>query len=106
MNGKLMDISNTSFRRYRSEVSCTDFRPPALDSLYLGLPVVVDCVPELSYRTGDTPTRSVVSGSNRSEGSYHFYRPSLNMWIIGFTHSKDEYGATVPWTITMEEDGN
>ena len=41
--------------------------------------------------------------SQRTEGSFIFYRPQLVMQVVGFTMEKDEYGAATSWTLELEE---
>jgi hypothetical protein len=65
--------------------------------------VTVSCVAELCCPSTDTPTKPVVSGSQRTEGSFIFYRPQLTMQVVGLTMEKDEYGATTSWTLELEE---
>jgi hypothetical protein len=104
VNGNLKDVSFDGFQKYVSVVSGDDQEPPALDGVWPGLEVVVDCVAELAYRTlGGTPQRDVVEGSSRVSGNYTIYRPRLSMRIVGFTEAKDEYGAVVTWSIELEE---
>ena len=103
-NGRLVDISSTQFRKYRSTISCSDMVPPALSGIWPGMVVVVDCMQELCYETiGGSPERTVVSGSSRTEGSFTFYRPQLTMRIESFSIEKDEWQAVVGWTLVLVE---
>ncbi len=65
------------FRKYKSSISCRDQEPPAIDGVWPGHVVTVECVAELSYPTGGSPARPVVSGSTRTQGGFVFYRPQL-----------------------------
>lgn len=104
VNGALVDVSAPEFRKYRSVVSCEDMNVPAIDGVWPGQSVTVDCACELSYLTsGGTPARTVVSGSSRTEGSYTFYRPRLTMRIVAFNQALDETGAVLSWTLELEE---
>ena len=104
VNGALIDLSRPEFRKYRSTISCADQQPPAIDGVWPGRVVTVDCISELSYRTsGGTPGRTVVPGSSRTEGDYTFYRPQLTMRVVSFSQDTDEYGATVSWSLELEE---
>jgi hypothetical protein len=76
-SGKLVDVSVAQFRKYRSMISCTDQRAPAIDGIWPGMVVTVSCIAELSYPIGGTPSRPVVSGSMREEAGFVFYRPIL-----------------------------
>jgi hypothetical protein len=104
VNGNLKDVSFDGFKKYQSTVSGDDQEPPAVDGVWPGLEVVVDCIEELSYRTvGGSPERAVVEGSSRVSGNYTIYRPRLSMRIVGFTMSKNEYDATINWSMELEE---
>ena len=104
INGELIDLSRPEFRKYRSTISCADQQPPAIDGVWPGQILTVGCIAELSYRTsGGAPSRPVVSGSSRTEGDYTLYRPSLTMRVVSFSQDTDEYGATVSWSIELEE---
>lgn len=104
VNGVLKDISFDGFHKYKTTIACTDQRVPAVDGVWPGKQIVVDCVQELCYLTaGGAPSRPVVSGSSRTEGDYTYYRPQLTMLVATFSTSKDEYGADVGWTMTLEE---
>ena len=104
INGTLIDVSRAEFRKYRSTISCTDQQPPAVDGVWPGQIVTVGCISELSCKTaGGAPSRSVVSGSSRTEGDYTFYRPQLIMRVVSFSQDTDEYGASVSWSLELEE---
>src|SRR4051812_38576820 len=62
INGGLKDLSFAQFRKYKSSISCRDQEPPAIDGVRPGHVVTVECVAELSYPTGGSPARPVVSG--------------------------------------------
>ena len=93
VNGSLKDLSFAQFRKYKSSISCRDQEPPAIDGVWPGHVVTVECVAELSYPTGGSPARPVVSGSTRTQGGFVFYRPQLQMRVTGFSANRDEYGA-------------
>jgi hypothetical protein len=103
VNGALKDLSFPQFRKYRSNIACVDQEPPAVDGVWPGRVVTVDCVAELSHPLAGTPSRTVVPGSNRTEGEFVFYRPRLQMLVLGFSLNKDEYGAAVQWQMDLEE---
>jgi hypothetical protein len=103
INGVMVDVSNLQFLKYKSKITCTDARIPAIDGVFPGLTVVVDCVSFLSYPVGGTPRRIVVAGSNFNEGNYIFYRPRLTMMIVDLTTQVDEWAGTVPWELDLEE---
>ena len=104
VNGNLKDISFEGFHKYESEISGTDMEPPAIDNIWPGLQVTIDCIYELSYLTvGGSPGRTVVSGSSRTSGDFTIYRPQLIMRIVNFNCDRDEYGAAVSWSMSLEE---
>ncbi len=103
VNGSLVDLSFAQFRKYKSTIACHDQEPPAINNVWPGHVVTVDCVAELSYPAGGSPARPVVSGSARTDGAFTFYRPQLQMLVTGFSVSRDEYGASVQWQMDLEE---
>lgn len=104
INGDLTDYSFPQFRKYKSTISGADQLPPAFDGKWQGITVEVDCISELSYLTsGGSPQRPVVTGSSRVEGTFTFYRPKLQMRVMGFTVETDEWDATVSWQLQLEE---
>lgn len=108
VNGVLVDLSFSGFRKYSSTITCTDQQHPALDGVWPGMEVIVDCVAELSYLTaGGSAARPLADTTDdpatRTEGAFTFYRPRLTMLIIGYRVNTDEYGAEVGWTMELEE---
>jgi hypothetical protein len=103
VNGTLVDLSLSQFRKYRSAIRCSDMEAPALDGIWPGHLVTVDCVVQLSHPNGASPERTPVTGSVRSEGSFTFYRPRLVMQVIGHSIEKNEWGAVTGWTLELEE---
>ena len=104
VNGALLNIASTQFKKYRSVISCADQVPPAFDGLWPGQQITVKCAAELSYKTsGGSPSRSVVSGSSRTEGTWTYYRPELTMRVVRLTTNSNEWGAIVSWTLELEE---
>jgi hypothetical protein len=103
VNGVLRDTSDIRFRKYRSTVSCRDGETPCLDNSWVGLQVQVSCIVELSYPTGGSPGRTVVSGSSRTQGSITYYRPQLTMLVASIKNSGQEYAALNSWEVGLEE---
>lgn len=103
INGILTDVAHTQFRKYKSKISCTDQRAPAFDGIWPGLTVVVDCVAYLCYPTAGSPDRTVIAGSSYTEGSFTFYRPRLTMMVTANSAQTDEWDASVPWELSLEE---
>ena len=104
VNGGLINLSPSQMQKYRSTISCTDQETPALDGVWPGQVLTVDCVSELGYLTaGGSPDRTVVTGSSRTRGVWTWYRPQLAMMVISYTTSTDEYGARIGWQLDLEE---
>lgn len=112
VNGALKDLSASQFRKYRSEISCTDQEPPAKEAFWPGRQITVSCVQELAlYSPALNPDvladiileRTAVAGSRRRSGDFVFYRPQLTMMLISLTMSIDEYPADIQWTMVLEE---
>lgn len=101
INGELLDISASQFRKYRSTISGNDQDPPAVDGIWPGMQVTVDCIAELSYPEGGTAQRTIVS--SRTADGFVFYRPRLIMRITSFNVQRDEWGAAVDWSMDLEE---
>lgn len=101
VNGALVDISDPVFRKYASTIRGSDQAPPALDGVWPGQLVTVDCVAELVHAEGATPERPVVE--SRMEDGFVFYRPRLVMRVLSFEVERDDWGAAVAWTLTLEE---
>jgi hypothetical protein len=104
VNGALVDLSYEPFRKYKSTISCQDYEPPAVDGIWPGQVVTVECVAELCFPTATgSPARPALTGSERTDGDFTFYRPVLVMRVAGFSLSRDEYGAAVSWQLQLEE---
>lgn len=104
VNGVLLDMSYSQFRKYQTVISCKDQRAPAISGIWPGQSVIISCVCELAYPTGGTPQRSVVSGSTRTtETGFTFYRPILTCMMGTWDMSVDEYPADVQWAMPFIE---
>lgn len=103
VNGELIDFGYAPFRKYRTAISGTDQRPPAVDGLWPGRIITVDCIAELAAAESLPPARPVVEGSERTEEGFMFYRPRLVMMVMAFTFDTDEWGARINWTLEAEE---
>jgi len=104
VNGALVDLSIEKFQKYESRIRCSDLEGPALDGIFPGVTLVVDCVAELVYRTaGGTPSRTVVPGSTRTVGAYTIYRPRLTMMVTSIEQRMGEAEHEVRWEIELEE---
>lgn len=104
VNGGLHNLGSGSFQKYKSTIQCQDMRPFIIDGVWPGKLVTVKCVAELSYVTaGGSPSRAVVSGSSRTEGSLTYYRPALDMMVVAFSIQVDEWSGDVSWRMDLEE---
>jgi hypothetical protein len=104
VNGALVDLSYEPFRKYKSTIACQDQEPPAVDGVWPGRIVTVDCVAELCLETaGGSPARLAVDDSERLDGAFTFYRPTLTMRVTGLSVTRDEYGSAVSWQMMLEE---
>ncbi len=105
VNGTLIDMSAEQFRKFLSKITCTDVNAPPIDNLWEGMDVTVHCAASLAYKVGNvgSPSRSVVSGSDYTEGHMTFYRPILDMRIVNISTHFDEWKAANQWEIDLEE---
>lgn len=104
INGALVDFSSSQFRKFQSTISGSDQDPPALNAVWPGTELVVDCICEIAYESSTGgPDRQEVAGSIREADSFTFYRPQLTMKVVNFTMQKDEWGAQVSWSLELEE---
>lgn len=106
VNGVARVRAGTSFQKYKSTITCTDQRPFSSDAVWPGKAVTVHCIAQLAYLTaGGSPDRPVADGGSETDtdGEFTFYHPKLDMIITAFSIQKDEFGAEVSWTMTLEE---
>lgn len=105
INGSLRDVSNHAFRKYMSEITCTDINAPPLDGLFPGDEVTVHCAAVLCYKNGrlGSPNRPEVSGSSWTLGAFTFYRPVLHMMVMDLNENAEEWKADFQWKLTLEE---
>ena len=107
INLEAVDLSLPAARKYNTTINCpnnVNMAPPALDSIWPGMQVTIECVAELSYKTiGGTPSRPVVSGSSRVEGDFTRYRPVLTCLIVSMSMGAEEYTAGHEWSMTATE---
>ena len=104
INGTLVDFSSAQFRKFQSTISGNDQQPPAVNAIWPGSELVVDCICEIAYESSTGgPDRQEVAGSIRYEGDFTFYRPQLTMKVVNFQINTDEYGAQIGWQLDLEE---
>ncbi len=103
VNGLLVNLAPLQFAKYKSRITGSDVDPPAVDGIFPGEPLTVDCIAELSFLTGAAAQRPAVPNSERTDGAWTFYRPQLEMMVVGFSLDTDEWGAQVAWSLDLEE---
>jgi hypothetical protein len=103
INGTLISIAAPQMRKYRLEAHGNDMAAPALDGLWVGMAVTVNCHVELAYLTGGSPARTAVPGSTRADGAYSYYRPQLFMLVSELQLERQEWAAVVDWSLVLEE---
>jgi hypothetical protein len=103
INGALDDLSREQFQKYASKISCTDQTTPAIDGIWPGMELTVDCVVELVVPTGSPLSRTPVPGSQRTIGAFTAYRPRLTMRVTSYNVSLGEFEADVQWELELEE---
>jgi hypothetical protein len=103
INGALDDLSRDQFRKFASKISCTDQTTPAIDGIWPGMELTVDCVVELVAPTGSPLSRTPVPGSQRMIGAFTAYRPRLTMRVTNYNASLGEYEGDVQWELDLEE---
>jgi hypothetical protein len=104
INGELIDFSVTQFQKYASVISGNDQMPPGVSGIWPGRAVQVECIAELYYVTaGGSAERPAVDSSLRVEGPYTYFRPILDMRVVDFNQTFDEWAAQVSWSLTLEE---
>jgi hypothetical protein len=104
VNGTLVDISAPQMRRYQLQVTGNDQAPPALDGLWVGMPVSVNSHVEIAYLTAsDVRSRLAVPGSQRVEGDYTYYCPQFSMMVVDWQIEREEWEQAVSWSLTLEE---
>lgn len=110
INGALRDISDPLFQKFSSTISGDDVGPPAVDGVWPGRTVQVDCIVELALLgsgatteiTGDL-ARQPVEGSIRQADGFIFYRPRITFMVVGWNMEADEWAAGVNWSLNLEE---
>ncbi|TCN30348.1 hypothetical protein [Sinorhizobium americanum] len=104
INGTLVDLSETQLQKFTSTITGSDQLAPALNGIWPGKQVTVDCIAELCYPTATgSPDRPVVGGSSRVEGTMTYYRPQLTMLVTDWQTREDEWGKQVGWSLQLEE---
>jgi hypothetical protein len=103
INMEAVNLSLPTATKYDTSITAHDVAPPAFDAVWPGLQVVIDCIAELQYPVGGTPSRTVVTGSEVTLGSFVRFRPQLTMIVTGLSVAADEWAAGQEWTLTATE---
>lgn len=104
INGELLNLTPTQFRKFRLTWSCDDMDSPALNAIYPGDLLTVAAITELGYLTATgSPDRPVADGSSRIVGIFTFYRPVLDVRVASWQIETNEWGAATGWRMVAEE---
>lgn len=86
VNGKLVNLSKSQFRKRWTEISCDDVEFPAVRDIWPGQAVTVSSIISITTSVGVTPTPVSITGV-----------------VDRFELERDEYGAVARWTLRIEE---
>ncbi len=86
INGELLDLTASQFRKYSATLSCEDQDVPTLTDIWQGQIVTVTCIP------------SVGPVNDASGGTL-----TLNMMVNSWTTSRAEWDSLTNWTIELLE---
>ena len=106
VNGELRFIGASQFRKYETQITCTDQNAPAFMGAWPGMAVTVHSVAELAYPTSSLPSdlRTAVVGSTRTTtDGFTYYRPVLQCMVVDFDQAADEYRHDYQWRLTLRE---
>ena len=103
INGVLKNVMPSQMLKYKSTITCDDMNVPALDGVFPGTSLTINCVFELAYLNGGTPQRTVVSGSSRTDGVFTYYRPQIVFLVRDYEVDVEEWGAKINWRLECEE---
>ena len=131
VNGDLVYTGPQAIKKYHSIISCEDKAPLATDGLHRGTQIQVSCIQQLWQKISDDttnitldkmpiPSSVVVYGKNHKplehtldgqtitvvsfeEATYVCYRPILEMRVISYQLSTNEWGVKVGWSLELEE---
>lgn len=132
INGKLVFIPSSKEAKYKTVITCKDVNPPAFGCVCIGTEVQVSCIQyiwqyvkeNLKIRTSRPPVENsvivvdannepvnffidknnnvVINGDSKKQ-YYVGFRPVLNMRILDFSISTDEWEMISRWKLVMEE---
>jgi hypothetical protein len=130
VNGELVYLSAPSHQKYRSVIRCEDQESPALDSLWPGEVIDVQCIQylwqKIEEKTGTLnriprPDSLKVIDPHQEPCLFHLegqqlrvetdtkgpwyiaYQPILTMRVVSYTLEHHEWQEKSPWVLTLEE---
>lgn len=105
VNGELIDFGYDPMKKYKSTISGSDVRPPAVDGVWAGKIVTVNCIATISHPEYVGFGREPVNYDDAviMEQGFITYYPRLRMMVMGFSIDQDEFGAVVGWKMDLEE---
>ncbi|MBM3467889.1 MAG: hypothetical protein FJX71_00465 [Alphaproteobacteria bacterium] len=131
INGSLIYVGKESGHKYRSIISCEDKASLALEGFWRGSEVRVGCIQRLWQKVSgqeahlerdpiegslfavtqdrknieikEVSGRKVAINKKRDEVIFLSYRPWLNMRVIVFTLTTNEWGLKAGWKLELEE---
>lgn len=107
LNGNLVDLSLPGmFEKYTSTITCTDMHAPAIEGVWQGMQVVVDCCCELPFPASiTTPSRPLATNTSiRNDGNgFKFYFPKITFMIRKISFGFKEFPHKYNWALGLEE---
>ncbi|WP_370311270.1 glycine-rich domain-containing protein [Sagittula sp.] len=104
VNGNLIDLGDSRFRKYALTLSCGGgVQLPGLANLWPGMAFTVE-LPVVLKEPGMTPSRDAVEGSVRLVGGYVEYRPVMSVMLTQNSLQETEWrGRSSGWSLSFEE---
>ena len=102
VNGTLIDLTPTQFRKFKTTISGNDQQPPAFAALWNGMPVTVMTIVLLGYLTANGVPDRLVVGSF-VDGDYTFYQMQLSCLVRNWHTETAEWEAGASWQLELEE---
>ena len=106
INGELRWLGLSQMQKYESTITCTDQQAPAFDGVWPGMSVLVNCVQELAYRTGESAGRTIVPGTSprtSEDGLFVYYYPQIAFMVTDYNQSMEEYEHAYQWQLSLRE---
>lgn len=131
VNGTLIHVGGEGHRKFQSLIQCKDKATPAFEGFWEGSGLRVGCIQTLTQTVPPGPSQSLLERESVSRslqdragkqwstpqcrekvitlpptfpGGFLIYRPWLEMRIKTYHLETDEWGATVGWSLTLEEE--